>query len=307
MVQRMNAKTVRFYMPALIDEHEQRIPVAANFWQTVYQEVDAKSYSDRQSRHNGADYVGEHVVARAPAQHYIQVGRIRYRSDWPGTIDTATGKSGALSLAKPTEQVFETAFVVPFGTVNRVAIMGPIRGQIGTRAIEAWLTAVLGLEPMGHSVILVPEIDSQVQAKLDNAVGVSTLSVRVPVGAGLAIPDGGQGGGVVDRALGELVAEAGDALDVTMTLSFGRRGSSSGWRQGLLNAARRLESAAGPDKLDVGLILDNGDGKFKVEHHDLIEDQIVSYARFDVVDDQALEEESVLRGILDAIKDFGSR
>lgn len=292
----MASKVVRFYRVEIVDEHDQRSSVDASFWVTARQHLASQVPKDREHAHNGARFYGEAGVGHSPAVPYVRVGRIRERAEWPDTVDDEYTLE-PLTLQK--RNLFEGAFLVPFGTVGRVAIMGPIRGIVSVAAIERWLTASLGLVPDGKSVELVPEIDPKVLEKLNVAEGVSKVSVRIPFDAEF-VPTGG--GGTVQAAVEAAAAARNDQLDLELSLSFGGR-KTTGMRSDLLATARSLLKAGGATRLDVSMILPDGDG-FKLEHHNLVKDVVAKTATFHVHDDEPTEIDSILEAIQQTITGF---
>lgn len=296
----MATKQVRFYRPYLIDKNDKQRPFQSDFWQKLRDHVGTLAEKDRDFRHNGAQFYGETGLGTSPARDFFRIGRIRRRSDWPDRI----GDDYKVSpLTLPSGNLFEAAYLVPFGTANQVAMMGPLRGQVSVQAIESWITQALSLPPSGESVELVPEIDPSLQRKLQQAEGVSSMTVRLPHDATLQTPQGGRSR--IERALREAHDSGQHELDVELTFSYGRRAPRGTMREGLLNVVNRLNRSEGYDKVEFSLMVPTGDGDtYRIEHHELVKDTITTKARFEVPEDERLGVDAILQGIVGAIEQF---
>lgn len=300
----MGQKKVGFYRPIIIDDKENRHEVKeADFWSKTHAAIAGMPYKARRTSVNAAPFHGEAGTGVSPALSYIRLGRVRYAADWPDMIDDNQQKTEALTL--PTgRNLFECAYLVPFGTINRVALMGPTRGIVSVRQVETWLGAMLELPKKGHRLELVPEVDQAVLDKLMQAEGVTRVEVRVPVGTDLELADGKQTG--AEAALDEATAVAGDKLITELIFSAGHGRADAKTRSKLKKATVRLARAAGIDKLKVTMTNEVQDSTgLASTSHDLFRDIITATAKFDVDDHTQLGIDDILLGIGEAIKDFG--
>lgn len=293
-------KVVRFYRPILIKPDETRHELTADFWQKFRAHVATLSAKRRRVRYSGVTFRGDQGVGVAPALPYVRVGRVRTPVDYPDTVDSS---DSVAPLTITGFNLLENAYIVPFGARNQVAVMNPIRGLVPLSAIETWMGSVLQLPAKGESIELVPEIDTKAISKLLNAQGVASLTVKIPHDEDLAMPQGSNS--VVENALRQANAASRSELDVEITFTHGRR-TPGGMAKTLQGVAERLFRTAGLERLDVSMILQDGDG-FKREHHNLLRDQIASTAVFRRDDNAQMTVDEILEAINGAIKDFRSR
>ena len=295
------SKVVRFYRPYLIDEQEQATAFDDDFWKELRLLIEDLQPTQRRGRHSGDQYRGESGLGVSPATRYLRIGRVRTPIDWPDTVDS---NDNVAPLALSNQNLLENAYLVPFGGKNQVAVMNPIQGMVTLSAMEAWISQMLRLPEKNQTIELRPEIDRKVLMKLRGAVGVAALSVRIPHDADLELPDGS--GSVVEKAISGAQSAGGDLLDVELRFSFGRRTPGGGMSSTLKETAERLARAVGPDRLNVSLILEDGDG-FKREQHDLLRDQIASSAKFSGDSTHQFTVDEILEAMNGAIQDFRSR
>lgn len=292
------SKQVRFFRPVLTDNNGKSVKLKSTFWDDVRRDIDALAEKDRNLRYGGAPYYGETGVALARAYPFIRVGRVRQQADWPDTLDS-NFTVAPLNLSN--RNLFEAGYVVPFGASNQIAYMGPLRGIVSMGAIEFWLGAVLGLPKLGQSLELAPEVDPNLLRKINAADGVSKLSVRVPYDESLRLAPGSRSR--VENALASAVDTASDEVDVELTFSYGRRTPKGTMRQELKNTVQRLTRAKGLEKVEMSLLLPDGNG-FKTEHHELLKDTIAITRSWHVPDTHQITVDEAMQQIHEAIEQF---
>ncbi len=254
--------------------------------------------------YRGTDYYGEARVGRTPATPYIYIGRVRSRADQPDGYRRGHGVTGPFTPATPGDLLAEPTIMVPFGTRNYVALMTPMAGATRVAAVQAWMTATMGLVTTGDRLELLPIVDLRVLEKLDQAVGASRLTVRIPAGAAGQMPP--EGGGEVGEAIREATHPAGDLLDVEVSYSLGNRRGTGAVRDQVLAAARWIARAGTGTRAEVSIQLPEGEG-LRTEVHNVFRDTITAEARFTVPDGEPPSEQSVLTGINEAIEEFRRR
>lgn len=302
----MGEKRVGFYQPILLDTDDQRHEIkGGDFWSDVHRDIAALSYAERRFNLNAAPFYGVADVGTKPAQKYIRLGRVRTASDWPDTIDDRDQSTAPLTL--PTgRNLFESAYMVPFGTTNVVAIMGPMHGIVSIRAVERWLNVALDLVTKGYTLELLPVVDTAVADKLVASEGVTRLQVRVPAGSSLELPDGAKTG--AELALENAVAAAVEELSAEIVLSAGRGRATAKSRLDLKKSVLRLLRAGGIDKLEVTMTSeDEATGRLVSQQHDLLRDIITTTATFPTDDHTQLDVDDVLIGINEAIRQYRER
>jgi hypothetical protein len=296
----MSTKTVKFYRPVLVYQDGSRKEPNDDFWSDTHVAIANLSASARGVNFRGASFFGEANVGRARAYPYIRVGRVRYRADWPETIDP-NGNVDELTLDG--RDIFEGGYVVPFGTETRVAVMGPVRGLVSVQAIEWWLGQVLGLAASDASLELVPEIDPTLARKLNEAIGVSRLSVHMPKGTVLDMDVDSQ----VEQAFAAAHDASEDDLNVALSFSFGHQRPLLEKAGILKRAAQKVATSGAAERVDVSLMLDDSDGGYRTEQHELIRDRVAVTVEFDVEDDTRLSADAILDVVHAAITEFRSR
>lgn len=295
----MSTKIVKFYRPVLVYQDGTRAEPDDDFWTDTHAFIASLAYSARGANFGGASYFGEAATGRTRAHRYIRVGRVRYRADWPETVDPAGNVD---ELALDGRDIFEGGYLVPFGSETRVAIMGPIRGLVSIKAMEAWLVQVLGLATSDATLELTPEVDPALARKLDEAVGVSRLSVRLPKGTALGLRAESQ----VEEAFAAARNASADDLYVDMTFSFGHQRPTE--RAGMLKkAAQKIADSGGAERIDANLMLADGKGGYTVEQHELIRDHMAVTVDFDVNDNDRISPDEILDAIHRAITEFRQR
>lgn len=296
----MSTKTVKFYRPVLVHQDGSREEPNDDFWSGVHAYITSLDAGARGVNFRGASFFGEAAVGRARAYSFIRIGRVRYRADWPETIDP-DGNVAELSLDD--RDIFEGGYVVPFGAETRVAVMGPVRGLVSVSAIEWWLGQALGLALTDVSLELVPEVDPTLARKLNEAIGVSRLSVHLPKGTVLEMDADSQ----VEQAFRAAHEASDDDLNVDLTFSFGHQRPTANKAGMLKRAAQRIAESGAAERVDVSLVLENPDGGYKVEQHELIRDRVSVTVQFDVEDDGRLSADEILDAVHAAIAAFRSR
>lgn len=301
----MVQKRVGFFRPVLIDDEEQRREITGDFWGGVHRDLSAMPYGQRRFTMDAAQFYGVADIGTKPARSYIRLGRVRTASDWPDTIDDNNQSTAPLTLPAG-RNLFESAYLVPFGTRNLVAIMGPLHGIVTTRSIEKWLTLTLDLVTQGLSLELLPVVDTAVTDKLLSAEGVTRLHVRVPAGSTLELPDGTMSG--AELAVANAVVAAGDQLSAELVLSAGRGRGTAKSRLDLKKTVLRLMRAGGLDKLEVTMTSEDPDtGRLKSQQHDLLRDVITTTITFDTEDHTQLDVDDILSRIGEAIQQYRDR
>ena len=307
----MRKKTVRFYNPVILDQNDQQVEIPQHYWSKVIEAALKKGTQDRILPRTGdtGDYYGRvsHPDRGAP---YLRIGRLRDRSEFPDTIDVSDLNDDELEALQldDSQLLFESAYVVPFGLGNRVAVMGPIRGLVHSSSIAQWITFATGLENTDYRLELHPEYDKKALQKLDQAEGVSRLTIRFPAGNLLDDPTAGGDGAVTGDAY-SAIAEASDLrpleTDLTITMSTAHR-FPEGTALNLRETVKKL-LGKGADKIEATMKFRQADGGLRTELHDLIRDDIAVNVEFEVEEGSPLEEASVLAAIAGAVRQFNER
>lgn len=303
---RQTTKIVRFYDPVLLDQNNQETEFKDGLWIKLEGLLAPMPVGKRTVRFNAADYYGFCKVSKAPAARYFKVGRQRTRADQPETVNTSSGSESPLALP-PDEKLFEPTFLLPFGTKNRVSVLGQTFSAPRVSAVERWLTMVLGYDTTDKSVRLRPVIDAKLAQKLADSVGVTVLEVAFPRGSQEFSLPGQKRPGTVRSAIEE-VAHSTDESGAGTRWSFGHSTPNPRKSQEFLRAARELfQRQSQLETLKVNLQLPLADGSYRTEQIDLLEERITEQATYVVPDDQPVDDSSVLTGMNESIKAFNDK
>jgi hypothetical protein len=292
-------KLVRFYEPLIRNQKGERQTISGEFWKDVRESIDALAESERNHTYRGVRYYGESRGPVSPATPYIYVGRLRPTADHPDGFRPGTGIMGPLKPAQDGDLISEPTLLLPFGTQNYVAVMSPVTGGTRIQAIEHWLNLALGFFPTDNHLSLAPLWDKKMADKLANSSGATRVMVRVAPGQQVPqeLP-----GRLMNAVRVSAETTPGD-LSVEMTWSFGHASGSQPSKTELLRAAREIWSGEWAATAEVNLEVQKGE-KIKTEVHHLINDRLTYTAKFDVAEGQSPTEESVLKGMQDAIAQF---
>lgn len=292
-------KVVRFYRPLIVEKDDSTHPAPSGFWAAAHKIIQGKAVEERKMGIKAAPWFGDAGSGSARAYPYIRCGRVRLPGDWPPVLD---GHGNVVPLALVDGNLFETAYLVPFGTVERLAVTGPVRGMVAKASIETWLGALLDLPTQGRSLRLEPLVDEALATKLAESMGASRLAVTLPAEQEFEAATGSLS--EVEQAILSS-NDLGHDLDRTLVFSYGNR-KKGGRVEDLLNAARRLRKAKGVSKIEVTLMIPQEDG-FRTEVHDLLEDRIAINASFPVDAQAQPDVDTMLEGIHNAIEEFRKR
>ncbi|MCZ2827734.1 hypothetical protein O2W14_02635 [Modestobacter sp. VKM Ac-2986] len=290
---------VRFYEPLIRNQQGQRQTISGEFWKEARKDINDLAEADRNHTYRGVRYYGENRDPVSPATPYIYVGRLRPAADHPDGFRPGSGILGPLQPAQVGDLISEPTLVLPFGTTNYVAVMSPVTGGTRIQAIEYWLNMALGFFPTDNTLTLAPLFDKKMTDKLANSTGATRVQVRVAPGRDLPenLP------GRLMRAVRASSQVTPSDLSVEMTWSFGHASGSQPSRVELLEAAREIWTGGWAESAEVNLEVQRDD-KIKTEIHQLINDRLTYTAKFDVPEGQSPTEQSVLKGMQDAIKQF---
>jgi len=296
-------KTVRFYRPIMLDQSDQRINLPDNFWRQLMSLTESLAPQDRVLARTTGRYYGATRRIEDGGLPFMRIGVLRDKSDWPDTVEFsgASDELQALTLDGQ-QQLFESAFVVPFGGSLRIAVMPPIHGQVTPSGIGDWISFVAGHDVTDTRIELAPEVDKNVLEKLRNrATRLSKLTVRFPAGVDVPVSDMTNAG---DSAKAVAMATQQRPLDASIEVTI-----STGNRSPIAAGVDMLEAAKsfiglGADKLDVTMKLERANGETETEVHDVLQDKVTQRVMFSVHEDEKLTEKSVLTAINEAIETF---
>jgi len=295
----MTTKLVRFYQPICIERDGTRVEFSDGFWVDVRQQLSSMTVQERTASIHLAPYFGEAAVGLVRASPFIRVGRVRKPADFPDTL-SAAGVVAPLQLDDA--DIFEGAYVVPFGPSNRIAFMGPLRGALVTHStVASWLTQVLGFVQHGRHVEFVPEIDPNLLDELAKSDGLKRLKVQVAKGSTLPTPERGRG--AIEDALQQAVQVAGDDFDVVMGFSAGHATPSRDRRRELRETAKRLVKHGGAKSIEVGMLLEDDNGT-RVKTVDLLKNRVGFRVEIPADPQTRVSTDEILEAVDDAIKQF---
>lgn len=295
----MTTKLVRFYQPICVERDGTRVEFSDGFWDDVRQKLSKMTVQQRTASIHLAPYFGEAAVGSVRAHPFIRVGRVRKPVDFPDTLSTA-GVVAPLKLDDA--DIFEGAYVVPFGTSNRIAFMGPLRGTLVTHStVASWLTQVLGFVRQGKHLEFVPEIDPNLLDELNESDGLKKLKVQVAKGSIIPTPEKGRG--AIEGAIQQAVEVAGDDFNVLMGFSAGHGTPERGKRRELRKTAKRLIKFGGVKSIEVGMLLEDDNGT-RVKTVDLLKNRVGFRVEIPADSDTRVSADDILEAVDEAIKQF---
>lgn len=296
-------RVVRFFEPIIIDGQGQHQTISSNFWPLTWTHVDGLPLDERIHRYNNVRFFGHARRLQSPAMPWLYVGRLRPAADHPDGFRPGEGITGPLQPAQAGDEISEPTFIIPFGGRNYVAMMSPTSGATRVQAIERWINLSLGLHLKGQELSLLPLVDRKMLEKLEASPGATRLHVRVA--PGVEVPDDMPG--QMMKAVHDAVELAPDDLFTELTWSAGRRKGTAASRSDLLVSTRSVWTGGWAEKAEVNLQVEDEDGDVRTEVHRLVNDRIAIKTTFDVPENEPPSEESVLKGMQDAIEQFNKQ
>jgi len=294
----MMRKVVRFYdLRMLPKDSNDSVLIDPGFWDGLGDVVYATPPEGCQVKVRGRLVHGEYRTCSQPACRYFYVGRVRPPADWPDTLDS-TGAVGNLELSLRDQVLLGKTYVVPFGAVNRVAVLTMSQSAPRVSTLDDWFSRIAGLDPAVEQLNLVPILDRQVAERLEESSGATVLRVHAEPHAD--IPDGGGEIGVATRAAKAVSSET----DIVLKWSLANRNGSAETTSGLLRAARWVRGDwAKSAVVSLQIPGDDEEGP-RVEQYDLISHHFTRREKFDIIEGGRPTEESVISGITEAISGF---
>jgi hypothetical protein len=294
-------KTVRFYDTVLIDEHGARKGVQGDFWTELLSAFNGWGLKERSGKVSDVDYFGIAAFPRRPALPHLQIERIRDLTEQLNRANVSSGDVEPLDFDDPDERVSEPTFVVPFGSNGRVAVMSPAVQGTRPETLARWLTSVLDLVPKGFSLDLVPVVDPEMVAKIENADGAVMLEVHIDAGA--QIP--GTGGGPVGDAFRNAQNQALEDARLVFRWSLDRSGGTQRVRDALRRGAEWVVKNAFSSNAKVKLASEGTDGRLvRDEERSIFEDRITRSVTFQTDGGQRTSDEVILNAVAEAIREF---
>jgi hypothetical protein len=294
-------KIVRFYDTVLIDQGEQRLSVEDDFWNQLLAAFGRWGLAARSGKISGVDYIGRSVSPVRPALPHLQVERIRDLADQLNRSNLVNGAVTPLNFEDPNDRVSEPTFIVPFGSLGRVAVMSPAVQGTRPETLSRWLTLVLDLSTRGYSLELVPVVDPAILSKIDGAQGAVMLEVHVDAGA--QIPP--TGGGAVGDAFRSAQQQRLQDARMEFRWSLDRAGGNPNVRDALRAGARWVVRNSFSTSAKVKLADVDANGKLvRDDVRDLFEDRITKSVSFQSTAAQRADDETILSAVGNAIREF---
>ncbi|HXH36426.1 MAG TPA: hypothetical protein VNJ54_18765 [Plantibacter sp.] len=294
-------KTVRFYDTILIDEHDNRLSVEADFWTKLLSSFASWDLASRSGKISDVDYLGLAVSPKRPALPHMQVERIRDLTEQLNRSNVSNGDVEPLDFDDPNDRVSEPTFIVPFGAYGRVAVMSPAVQGTRPETLARWLTSVLDLVPKGYSLELVPVVDPEILEKIQNADGAVMLEVHVDAGA--QVP--ASGGGAVGDAFRNAQHQALQDARLVFRWSLDRSGGNRSVRETLRTGAEWVVTNAFSSNAKVKLADEVAGGQLKRDdERNLFEDRITKNVTFHTTAGERTSDEVILNAVGEAIREF---
>ncbi|MFH5824733.1 hypothetical protein [Georgenia sp. AZ-5] len=253
-------RLVRFYEPWIEEGSNIRL-ADADFWHYLHQEASGRPAEERRITVRGTDYFG--LASEVDGTPYIYFGRRRKESDFP---DHEFGDDQTGPLPEGLRLV-EPMYLVPFGPGNTVATIRTSGGPT-LSAVEKWISRlVFGIE-VGATITLTPILRQDAAAKLDRAVAVTKLNVKLD--RHVDVPEGD---GRVLTALREASAAAHGEATIDLELSFGGLTPLDGESDDLRTGLQQLAGRPGVKKAKGTVVVPHNNG-IRRQHIDFVKDVI---------------------------------
>lgn len=293
-------KIVRFFDTTLINEHDVRGDVEPGYWRDVLIQMSEWPSSARSAKVGEVAYIGRSVSPLRPALPHIQLERIRDLGEQLNVSNLSNGDVGPLRLEDPDERVSEPTYIVPFGQLNRVAVMSPAVQATRPETLGRWLTDVMELPQQGRSIGLTPVVDTDVLDKILGADGAVMLEVHVDAGAPIPAAGGSVVGDAIRNAQRQSLRETRLVLRWSLDRSGGPESVRDALKQGALWVARNAFSS----RAQVKLVQETGANGLTRELHSIFDDRVTKKVSFHTQAGQRASDNVILEAIGDAIEQF---
>lgn len=296
-------RTIHFFRPVVYDSaNVRRGATDSAFFEALHDNVLALGESqDEEQRQRLTPEVGENQYvgfggdASMPVTKFFYIGRIRPQSDWP---DLMKGESfEPLDLGEST--LVEPAYICPVPRTEYIAILRTSGGPTWS-AIEQWITLAYGKHFDNERIELEPYSRGDQLLRLQRAIGVSKLDLKLEPGEGSIT----QREGRIAQAMQGLQVLGQGSVSVDVQMSFGHARPNEAAAEGIAEELRQLIGKVSFRRAQATLMeRDENEQQVNREHVDFLKDK-VTYTEYVQSKDGPPERSEVLHAVLDGIERF---
>lgn len=281
----------------LVDENDTISTMEDGFWGDLAGHLQQCSDEDRRTLYRSNVLYGEYRHDPASSIGYTYLGKSRPQVDWPD-IQNALGAIGSLTSVPDVRGLLEPVYIAPVNGTNRAAFLRTSGGPTWS-AIDVWLNDVTGREKDEPQLHLRPVLREGALERLQSALGVSKLHVKLDPGALGNAP----AGGVISSAAQEVEAISGD-LSMELILSFGHATPDNLAAEDLKHQLEHFMREFSFRKSSATLMVDRGTEGVKREKVDFLNDKITSFEDVDMAEDNEPSAQAAARALASAIEKY---
>lgn len=296
-------RTIHFFRPVVYDSANVRLGATDNdFFEALHGNIltlGESQYEEQRKRLTPEigenQYVGFGGDASKPATKFLYIGRIRPQSDWPDMMKGETFEP--LDLGEST--LVEPAYICPVPRSEYIAVLRTSGGPTWS-AIEQWITLAYGKHFDNERIELEPYSRGDQHLRLQRAIGVSKLDLKLDPGEESITEHEGQ----IARAMQGLQVLGQGSVSVDVQVSFGHARPNEAVAQGIAEELRRLIGKVRFKRAQATLMeLDEKEQQISREHVDFLKDK-VTYTEYVQSNDGPPERSEVLHAVLHGIERF---
>jgi hypothetical protein len=291
-------RTVRFFEPILVKQNGEKEYLPDSFWKELFDYVKALDKPSRVSPYRGRPYVGVSNSHVPTTLDYLYIGKQRPRGDYPDDVDDA-GQTKSIALNTTIKSLVEPGYLVPTGVRSIVAVLRSSGGP-SPEAMESWLGNIGGFTTSDATFKLAAVAQEDMWERLDRAVLVSKVEVRVQPHAQLAEP----GAGEFSNAVADVMALSEFDASIDMTISFGHEVPDTVAGLNFTAKAKDFLKSKKFSKAKATTKIQNDRGGWDTENINFINEIVTHSIRVGDSEDEPLTPDLVLPEIQRAIEDF---
>lgn len=295
---RTKEKTVYFFEPVILDQHNQVVELQEGFWDALHEHVSGLPEELRRSEFFGRKVEGEARNESSPEADYFYVARLRPGSDWPDAT-TADGLFGSLASTGAIRSLHEPAHMLNVRGTPYVAIMRSSGGPSVT-VLAQWLSMVAGFNTGDERLELRPYVRRDQLERLGRAQGASKLHIKVDANVMSDFDPQHEMGQALKAA--QSIGDGGATVE--MIVSFGNATPDDLAGEQLVDGIRELIQNVPFARAKATVIVDDEAAGLERDKIDFASDRITVRQQVGVDEDEEPTPTVVLNAMYQAINQF---
>ncbi|PPH23317.1 hypothetical protein C5C99_01380 [Rathayibacter sp. AY1C4] len=291
-------KTVYFFEPIVLDQHDQVVELPDEFWSLLHTHVAGLPEAKRRGEFFGRKVEGEAKDEASPEADYFYVGRLRPGSDWPDAT-TADGQFGSLASTGAVRSLHEPAYLLNVSGTPYVAVMRSSAGPSIT-VLAQWLSMVAGYTTAEERLELRPYVRRDQLERLGRAQSAAKLHIKVDAGA----MDEFEPASEMGQALKTAQSIGAGGASVEMIVSFGNAKPDDIAGAQLIEGVRELIENVPYARAKATVIVDEEAAGLQRDKIDFAADRITVRQQVGVNEDEEPTPTVVLNAMYQAISQF---